>query len=215
MTNRAPMSREAFADIADVSRETTERLSIYADLLAKWQARINLVSVRSLTDVWRRHIDDSAQLAPLCRPSTDPIVDLGSGAGFPGLVLSILLDRDTVLVESDARKGAFLREVIRHTGAPARVETARIEALSPISAATFTARALAPMTKLLGYVDHLADLSSDHPQCLFLKGINVASELTDSEKEWTLDAVLHRSRTDDDGRIVDIRKFTRTSPAGR
>ncbi len=125
----------------DVSRETLSALETYAALLVKWQARINLVAKDSLPDLWRRHFLDSAQLVPLLPPGAAPITDLGSGAGFPGLVLSIMTGRAVHLVDSDQRKGAFLLEAARMTGAKARVHSERIEATKAWPAEIVTARA--------------------------------------------------------------------------
>ena len=127
-----------------VSRETLERLTIYADLLVKWQAKINLVGPETLADLWSRHMLDSAQLFPLIRPDAKRLVDLGSGAGFPGLVLGVMGAPDVHLVESDARKCAFLREAARLTGTTVTIHNKRIEQVAPLGADVVTARALAP-----------------------------------------------------------------------
>jgi 16S rRNA (guanine527-N7)-methyltransferase len=152
-----PLDRATALRLVPVSRETEERLAVYVDLLGRWRKITNLISESTFSEVWLRHIADSAQLLKLA-PSARRWVDLGSGAGFPGLVVAIqLADQPGALVhliESDQRKCAFLREVARATGAPAHVHAARIESISPGSLTpvdAVTARALAPLPILLGF----------------------------------------------------------------
>lgn len=121
------LTPEGFAEIIDVSRETLDKLSVYVDLLTKWQRRINLVGPKTLPDVWRRHVLDSAQLYPLVKDQSGPLLDLGSGAGFPGLVLSIMGVPNVTLLEATQKKCSFLGEVIRQTGCSAKVFQGRIE----------------------------------------------------------------------------------------
>lgn len=137
--------------LPDVSRETLDRLTLYVDLLAKWQPTVNLVGPKTLPEAWQRHILDSVQLAPLVPGAARLLADFGSGAGFPGLVLAILTGIETHLVESDARKSAFLREVARQTAAPVTVHVSRVEAVAPLGADVISARALAPLSDLLTY----------------------------------------------------------------
>ncbi|MCP5432922.1 MAG: 16S rRNA (guanine(527)-N(7))-methyltransferase RsmG [Alphaproteobacteria bacterium] len=184
----APLTPEEFAGIAGVSRGTLERLEAYAALLARWQERVNLVGGATLPDLWRRHMLDSAQLRPLAGPGVKTHVDLGSGAGFPGLVLAILLAHEdkrkvaTHLVESDRRKCAFLREASRAAQTPVRIHTSRIEALESLGADLVTARALAPLDRLLDLaVPHLAPNGT----LAFLKGRGLADELTLAGESWT------------------------------
>ena len=125
---------DALAGQIDVSRETMDRLAAYVALVEKWQQRVNLVSASTLPDIWMRHIWDSAQLAPLVPASTGRILDVGSGAGFPGLILAALCDAELHLVESDQKKAVFLQTVTRETGIRAIVHNKRIESLPPISA---------------------------------------------------------------------------------
>ena len=125
-----PLTAEAFAVRCDVSRETLSRLRRYDALLRRWQKAINLVSADSLTDAWRRHFWDSAQLLPLIPAGTRSLLDVGSGAGFPGLVLAILGVEGVTLVESDGRKCAFLREVARETGTRVTILADRLERLA-------------------------------------------------------------------------------------
>jgi len=137
------------AALSRVSRETRERLNTYAELLRKWQRSINLVGPKTLDDLWNRHFVDSAQLLPLIPPTARVLVDFGSGAGFPGLVLAILGMAEVHLIESDQRKATFLREVARATGTPVTVHAKRIEQVTPFPADIVSARALAPLGDLL------------------------------------------------------------------
>jgi 16S rRNA (guanine527-N7)-methyltransferase len=158
----------------DVSRETAERLTLYAALLRKWQAAINLVSPATLAAAEERHFQDSMQLYPLLPKSPIRLVDLGSGAGFPGLVLAIMGAPDVHLVESDGRKCAFLREVARATETPVTIHARRIEEIPGLGAAVVTARALAPLSALLEMaVPHLAAGGT----ALFLKGQQANNEI--------------------------------------
>src|SRR5689334_6015701 len=137
-----PLTAEAFAEQLHVSRETLDRLRIYVDLLTRWNARINLVGASSLVDVWRRHILDSAQLIRHIDPATRVMVDLGSGAGLPGLILGILGVPEVNLIEADQRKAAFLREAARVTQVPVIVHASRVESVKVFTADIVTARAL-------------------------------------------------------------------------
>jgi 16S rRNA (guanine527-N7)-methyltransferase len=194
-----------------VKRETRpaqarEALEAYAELLARWNARINLVSPRDLPRLWDRHIDDAAQLVPLIPPATRRIADLGSGAGLPGLVLAILTGLDTHLVERDKRKAAFLREAARVTGAPATVHAADAATLAPLGADLVTARALAPLPVLLPLaVRHLAPGGA----CLFPKGATVEAELTAARPAWTMTVERFPSRTDPDATILRLTEVAR------
>ncbi len=175
---KEPLSAAGFQAATGVSRETMHRLEIYRELLIRWQKAINLVGRRTLDDIWRRHFLDSAQLIDLAPPTPGPWLDLGSGAGFPGLVLAILGAADVRLVESDGRKCTFLEEVRRATGAPVAVLQARAEDLPPVGAAVITARALAPLPRLV-------PLAARHARPdtvgLFLKGAGVGREIQDVE----------------------------------
>ena len=156
-TDARVSDRRAALDLLAVSRETEERLALFVDLLDRWRRITNLISAVSFDDIWLRHIADSAQLLDLA-PRARRWVDLGAGAGFPGMVLAIRLagqpGAEVHLIESDQRKCAFLREAARATGAPARVHCARIESLAPDSLApvdAVTARALAPLPIVLDF----------------------------------------------------------------
>jgi 16S rRNA (guanine527-N7)-methyltransferase len=177
----APLSEAGFAERITVSAEQRERLRAYVELLGKWNRKINLVAASTLADVWRRHILDSAQLLPLLPPGTESLIDLGSGAGLPGLILAILGVPETHLIESDTRKAAFLREAARVTCTPIKIHPARLEAVSQISADVLTARALAPLSVLLEYSSRF--LKPDG-SCYFLKGQRWAEEITEARRHW-------------------------------
>ncbi|MFC0284462.1 16S rRNA (guanine(527)-N(7))-methyltransferase RsmG [Camelimonas abortus] len=194
-------------DLGLVSRETIDRLRVYVQELERWQRAKNLVSAGTLTDVWKRHIIDSAQLWSL-GGGGNRWLDLGSGGGLPGIVLGVKLAEtggEITLVEANARKCAFLRHVIRCTDIPARVVHARIESCIDSFAGRIdvvTARALAPLAKLLEW-NH--DLLRNGAIALFPKGQDVASELTEASRSWSMDVDLIPSRTNPSARIVRIR----------
>ena len=201
-----PLTESAFAEKANVSRETLRRFRSYADLLVNWQASINLVSENTLKDLWRRHIWDSVQLARFIPKSPCVITDLGSGAGFPGLLLSILLDTEVNLVDSSGKKIAFLREAARVTDANVVLHQGRIENLLLPKSDLVTARALAPLDKLL---DLAAPVLSPSGRCLFLKGARAEEELTDARKEWKMTVERFPSATNANGVILSIRDIAR------
>lgn len=201
---------EDFAEVSGVSRETLARLKAYVGTLADWNARHNLVSRASREEVWQRHVWDSAQLASFVPPAAGSLVDLGSGAGFPGLVLAILFhDRAgfrTVLYESIAKKSEFLDAAAKAAAVSVEVRRARIEDASTEIFDVVTARACAPLPKLLGYATrfHGPDTVS-----LFLKGQSVEAELTEVHKYWKMRVNRHPSRTDPWGTILEFREFNR------
>lgn len=204
MNESAPLSRDACATaMGGIDATVLDRLALYLKILEKWQRAINLVGPKTLLDPWRRHILDSAQLAPDINP-TDTVADLGSGAGLPGLVLAIMTGATMHLVESDQRKATFLREAARETGTEVTVHTARIEALPPLGADVVTARALAPLTRLLPWVHrHLSPTG----RALLLKGAEVDEELTLCGKNWMMDQVHKRSRSDASGTVLIIKNL--------
>ncbi|CAK0741143.1 Ribosomal RNA small subunit methyltransferase G [uncultured Gammaproteobacteria bacterium] len=199
---------ECLSGVVSVSRETLDRLAIYAGLLRRWQPRLNLVGPATLDRLWQRHFLDSAQLFPLVPESAIRLVDLGSGAGFPALVLAILGVPEVHLVESDTRKAAFLREVAVATAAPVTVHPVRIEALGPLIADVVTARALAPLTRLLEYAQPLV---GEHGLCLFPKGQSVEEELTVAQRNWNMHCDRVESITDPSARILRISNLVRRS----
>ena len=191
---------------SDVSRETKARLETYADLLRKWNPKINLVSKSTMDDLWSRHIIDSAQIYALAPHPIEHWVDLGSGGGFPGLVIAIMAadqgsPKKTTLVESDARKCAFLRTVIRETGVSATVMNERIEALPDLEADILSARALGSLKLLLSFADrHLATTGT----AIFPKGANWEKELPDAQSKWNFDYQLVKSETESGPVIMKI-----------
>jgi len=196
--------------LGDVSRETQQRLETYESLLRKWQAKINLVSPGTLNDLWTRHFIDSAQLMAIAPNAAKTWVDLGSGGGFPGLVCAILakdtgLESRFTLVESDARKCSFLREVARQTGISVTILNQRIEAVPAQNADVVSARALAPLERLMPLaVRHL----SAGGVCLFLKGAAHEQELERTLPDWHMTVDQMPSITAADSvilRLGDIR----------
>ena len=205
-----PLSAEACAEALDVSRETLARLEAYVDLLRRWQRRRNLIGRGTEPDIWRRHILDCGQLAAHLPAGTGRIVDLGSGAGLPGIVLAVLTGAETVLVESDAAKAAFLAEAVRLTGAPCEIRRARIEALEPWPVDAIAARALAPLPRLLGLAAPFAALTPDRPPvCVFPKGARWREELTDAALTWHISARDAPSATEPAARILIVERFAR------
>lgn len=196
-------------EMATVSRETEERLSLYCTLLRRWSARINLVARSDLDHLRARHINDCLQLLPLL-PSVNYAIDLGSGAGFPGLVLAIATGIHFNLIEADQRKAAFLREAARETAAPAQVHAVRIEAAALKPAALITARALAPLDILLSLATPLLDQGG---LCLFPKGRQADAELTRARQGWHMQVQCIPSCTQPESCILAIREPRRASPA--
>ncbi|MCF6321103.1 MAG: 16S rRNA (guanine(527)-N(7))-methyltransferase RsmG [Rhizobiaceae bacterium] len=207
----SPGDQKLLDSIVPVSRETMAKLQIYVDLLVEWQKKTNLVAQSTLQDVWRRHICDSAQceaVGKVILPSGRNWLDLGSGAGFPGLVVAIVgcSDMRVQLVESNAKKCAFLRKVIRETGIDASVTNERIESVTKQfqDVEILTARALAPMRKLL-------DLSHSWLENgalgMFPKGQDYMGELEDCRGVWNFDLVIHNSRTNDNSVLLEIRNL--------
>ena len=190
----------------NVSRETADRLDVYADLLFKWTARINLVSPATLSALWTRHFLDSAQLFGLAPEDTRTWVDLGSGGGFPGLIVAILAAEagrqvDVTLIEADQRKAAFLRTVARETGTGVRVLSERIEVAEPQSADVVSARALAPLETLLGFVHR--HIAADGV-ALLQKGANHGNERMIALERWRFDCETLPSKTDSDAVVMRI-----------
>jgi 16S rRNA (guanine527-N7)-methyltransferase len=189
-----------------LSDDQRRALESYAELLEKWQARINLVAPATLPDLWSRHFLDSAQLMPHLKGLPGPLLDFGSGAGFPGLVLSILGRDDVTMVESDRRKIAFLQEVTRVTGVKPTLEACRIESLRPIRAGIITARALAPVDKLLRYAEPYADETTVF---LFLKGEQADAELTTARNTWKMTVTKAPSISDSRGVVLKLEEVSR------
>src|SRR3984885_10191074 len=202
--------------LTPVSRETEARLERYVDLLREWQAKTNLVAASTLPTLWTRHIADSLQLLAIA-PSAKIWADLGSGGGFPGVVLACAL-ADTPgaavhLVERNAKKASFLREALRVTASPGTVHLADIgdsvdRMTGPVDCVT--ARALAPLHQLIGYAEPLVSRGA---KAFFLKGQDVGAELTEPTKYWNINPQLHSSRTGGQGWIVELDRMERRNPS--
>lgn len=188
-----------------VSRETKARLALYQDMIRRWNPRINLVAPSTLDDLEGRHVEDCLQIADLAKDLVGTWVDLGSGGGLPGLVLAIALADSGIaftLIESDQRKAAFLRAVIRETALrQVTVLPQRIETVPPLNAAYISARALAPLPQLMAYLDlHLAPWG----KAFLMKGRQWQAEVEEAGKEWSFDCVAHPSRTQDGAAILEV-----------
>jgi 16S rRNA (guanine527-N7)-methyltransferase len=198
-----------FVRAFDVSRETIDQLKIYASLLGQWQPRINLVANATLADVWHRHLADSAQIVRLA-PSAKSWLDLGSGAGFPGLVVAIMMKpvgTRVTLVESDKRKCAFLAEVARQTGVAVEIRPARIEQTATQGMLgqvdVVSARALAPLARLIPLS---LPFFRDDTVGIFPKGRGAESEVAEALATWTFDVEMVPSLTDEEAQVVVIRR---------
>jgi 16S rRNA (guanine527-N7)-methyltransferase len=202
----SPLGPDGFVELVPVSRETLARLEAYAELLIQWSARINLVGRDTRADLWRRHILDSAQLHRFIPSSAQSLIDLGSGAGLPGLVLAILGVRGVELVEADSRKAAFLREAARVTGAAVTIRSCRIQALPPHQAEIVTARACAPLDRLL---DLAAPFLMPETLCLFPKGERFNEELTLARKAWKMNVSVEQSLSDRRGVVLRLQQVAR------
>lgn len=203
--------RQAVLDRFAVSRESADRLDLYVSLLLTWQARINLIGPSTRDDVWTRHIADALELLPLLPEDVIRLADLGSGAGIPGLILAIARPLEVHLFESNQKKGAFLREVARQTGAKAFIHSARIEEAAEreaprLKVGAVTARALAPLPKLLDYAQPFLENGAIG---YFHKGQDVDAELTDATKSWKMQVEKHPSHTDSRGVILVVKEAHR------
>jgi 16S rRNA (guanine527-N7)-methyltransferase len=197
---------DAIAARFDVSRETLERLTLFGDLLLRWNRTINLISRADEANLWPRHIADSLQLNAHVPPGTSVAIDFGSGAGFPGLVLAIGTGTKFHLVEADTRKAAFLREAARETAAPVTVHACRIEAAALAAAPLVTARALAPLSNLLALA---SPFLAEGGICLFPKGRDAELELTDAARTWNMRVEKIPSQVDRSGVILRISEVAR------
>lgn len=200
------MTPAEFARAFDVSRETCGRLEAYVALLVRWNARINLVSPSTLETVWIRHIADSVQLFDLARPNARRWIDLGSGAGLPGLpIAAIAAERApnlrVTLVEGDVRKAAFLATASREMGLDVNVESRRIESMAPQAYDVISARALAPLAQLCALAHRFSGPGTIY---LFLKGEKLDSELTATVAGWHIQAERIVSRTDPKATVLRI-----------
>jgi 16S rRNA (guanine(527)-N(7))-methyltransferase RsmG len=192
-----------------VSRETEDRLREFVALLIRWNARINLTAERDEAGIWQRHVLDSLQITHLVPPAAGPLVDLGSGAGFPGLMLALATGRETHLVEADRRKSAFLIEAARVLDLPrVKVHPTRIEAATLPSASVLSARALAPLPQLLA---HAHRILAPGGTALFPKGRTAGQELTEAARAWIMRVEQFPSRTDPAATIL---RLSEIRPAG-
>ncbi len=203
------MEWEALLKRFNVSRESLERLEAYVSLLLTWQQKINLIGSSTVDQVWQRHVGDALQLLPLMAPNIRSIVDLGSGAGIPGLIIAVVAGIPAHLYESNGKKAAFLREAIRHTGATATVYQRRIETVRDPErpeADLVLARALAPLAQLLDYAEPFLAAGATG---LFHKGRNIDTELTAANGHWKLLYTLHPSVIDSHGVILEVKEALR------
>jgi 16S rRNA (guanine527-N7)-methyltransferase len=202
---------EDFGRAFSVSHETLEKLLLYERLLRQWQKAVNLVAPATLPQLWHRHFADSAQLVAFVPPRAKILLDLGSGAGFPGLVIAILLanqsDSQVHLIESNSRKCAFLSEVARQTRVPARIHNARAEDVAAAGLAraadVVTARALAPLDALLGLAQPFFGSESTG---LFPKGREAGVEVASARQRWDFEVDFHPSISDAQGQVLKIRR---------
>ena len=206
-------AKERIEQLCDVSRETMDRLEIYAELLEKWNPSINLVSKTTLPEKWQRHFLDSAQVWPHVPKDAKKLVDIGSGAGFAGLVLAIIAMEKSpnlsfTLIESDARKCAFMRNTARAVGLGVEIQTKRIESAENLSADVLTARALATVSTLLSYGENILAPSGC---CLFLKGEACAIEVAEARESWDFAAQETNSITHPSGKVLKLKGIRRVS----
>lgn len=202
--------KNLFIDQTDVSRETFAKYEAWHRLLVKWNAKINLVAKSTLPEFWTRHALDSWQITPFIRETDKVCLDFGSGGGFPGLAMAIALfetsDARVVLTESAGKKASFLKTVSRELALPTEIISDRIENLSPFPADIITARAFAPLDRLLSYSEPFL---SDNTQILLLKGAAVDEELKLARTQWTFDCETVKSLSDEDGCILKLKNVNR------
>ena len=197
-------AKKTLVDIG-VSRETIKQLEAYLELLRIWNRSTNLVGARSLSEVWSRHVLDSAQICSIVDLEDGPLFDLGSGAGFPGMVLAILGCRRVSLIESSKKKCLFLSHVSRTLGLTVKVVNSRVECYKPEERAKFvTSRALASVKTLIGYSQPLV---SEDGRCFFWKGKNLDQELTEVKNSWSMEIEQLSSITSVEGKILAISKL--------
>jgi 16S rRNA (guanine527-N7)-methyltransferase len=192
----------------DVSRETRDQLEALVHTLGRWQKAVNLIGKSTIEDIWIRHILDSAQVVPLIPQKARLLADLGSGGGFPGLVLAALRpELQVTLIEADARKGAFLGEAGRRMALKnqPKIVVSRLEAAPPAGADVVTARALAPLSQLLSWA---APHKGDTAICLFHKGKGWQVEVAEAKKDWDFEAQPFSSVTDRDSVLLRISQFS-------
>jgi 16S rRNA (guanine527-N7)-methyltransferase len=207
-----PAERSEFAALMHVSRETMLRLDRYASLLIAWNEKFNLVAESTIPHIWKRHFLDSAQLVKHIPKGVKTIGDIGSGAGFPGLVLSILGIPNIHLIEATGKKVTFLRAVIADLNLSTEIVHERAESLRDSRYDVVTARAVGSVLDLLNYARHLIHKDS---LCLFLKGQNADAELTEASKYWTFTRKKIQSLSDNSGSILVLKDITQKNVAPR
>ncbi|MDB2519676.1 16S rRNA (guanine(527)-N(7))-methyltransferase RsmG [Planktomarina temperata] len=196
----------------NVSRETEAQLNDFVALVEKWNPVINLIAKGSIPNIWSRHIEDSAQIIALAKLS-DYWIDIGSGGGFPGIVVAICLKEISpstcvALVESDMRKATFLRQAAALLELNCEIHSSRIESLTIAPAATLSARALAPLPSLLDYAETLVEKDG---VCLLMKGQTYQDELAAAQKSWSFEHDIVQSQTDSNAAVLKIRNIRRVA----
>ncbi len=202
MSAAAAMTAGEVRALLDLDDAVMAKLERYVALLEDWQTRLNLVARSTLADPWRRHVLDSAQLHRFVPAGTRTLVDLGAGAGFPGLVLAMMGVPEVTLVEARQKKCRFLEAVAAATDTPVTIAAKRVEALPPGAFDVVTARALAPLDQLIALSRHLIGPATT---CLFLKGERVEAELTAARARWMMTTSEHPSLSHPDGVLLEIR----------
>ncbi len=203
------LSRDTFKMAFDVSDSMLNNLDLYAHILLKWQNHTNLIGKSSMEDIWGRHFLDSVQLFPFLNLKAKTLIDLGSGAGFPGLILALKFlecgGPQVHLIESNQRKARFLMEVNRILNVGVVVHSKRTEYINDLKGDIITARAVAPLHRLLGFAERF--INSD-TECFFLKGENVSQELTEAKKKWKMHVMEIDSITRKGAKILKLKKIS-------
>ena len=202
---------EEFCSYQHVSRETFKKFEIFIEVLLKWQKSVNLISNSTISTIWKRHFLDSAQLYTYSQDIKGNILDIGSGAGFPGMILAMMGNNNVNLIESDQKKCIFMREVARLTNTKVKIYNCRIEDLDYMKPELIISRALAPLSKLIEYVDNYMNKNIEEnkatPKLLFLKGKNYNNEIYDLLKIRKLEIDIFPSITDDLGKVLYIKNI--------
>lgn len=202
---------EEFCSYQHVSRETFKKFEIFIEVLLKWQKSVNLISNSTINTIWKRHFLDSAQLYTYSQDIKGNILDIGSGAGFPGMILAMMGNNNVNLIESDQKKCIFMREVARLTNTKVKIYNCRIEDLDYMKPELIISRALAPLSKLIEYVDNHMNKNIEEnkvtPKLLFLKGKNYNNEIYDLLKIKKLEIDIFPSITDDFGKVLYIKNI--------
>lgn len=209
------ITAETFQELTGVSSKTLETFQTYKKLLLKWQKNLNLVGQSTVSDIWGRHFLDCAQIKIFSHQILGgkkqiSWIDFGTGAGFPGLVLSLLGGYEIFLIEKNKKKCAFLRSVIRETGASAKVITDKIENVQPFPVDCVTTRALAPLSQILVWGNYFLHKEGQH---WLLKGKNVDLEISDAQNFWDFEYKIFPSLTNPSGQILFVYNVARKSPS--